>query len=84
MPTMVRPGDRRQGRPTRAPLPLRRRPEDAGNKLCRQPPPHARPRRRRGVLPEGARVGLLRRDPGQVADPTRSPQIGLARHRSLL
>jgi len=56
MPTMVRPGNRGQGRPTRAPLPLRRRPKDAGHQLGWQPPPHARPRRRRGVLPEGARV----------------------------
>jgi len=28
---MVRPGDRGQGRPTRAPLAHRRRPEDAGH-----------------------------------------------------
>jgi len=56
MPIMVRPGDRRQGRPTRAPLEHRRRPKDAGNQLGWQPPQRARPRRRRGVLPEGARV----------------------------
>jgi len=53
---MEQPGNRGQRRPTRAPLPLRRRPEDAGNQLGRQPPPHARLRRCHGVLPEGARV----------------------------
>jgi len=67
MPTVVRPGHCRQGRPTRAPLEHRRRPKDAGNQLGRQPPPHARLRRCRGVLPEGARVGLLQWDPGRVA-----------------